>query len=61
VQAQTPQPQSGAGQETDPRAGIAEAIQALEDLDGRPLAEHVERFDAAHTELTVALSGIDKV
>ncbi|RZQ60310.1 hypothetical protein [Amycolatopsis suaedae] len=47
--------------QTDPRAGIAEAVAGLDDLDSVPLAEHVERFDAVHTELTVALSSIDKV
>jgi hypothetical protein len=46
---------------TDPRAGIDEAVTALDELDRLPLAEHVERFDAVHTELTVALSSIDKV
>lgn len=48
-------------QDTDPRAGIAEAVAGLDELDERPIAEHVERFDAVHTELTVALSSIDKV
>lgn len=48
-------------QETDPRAGIEEAIAGLDELDDLPVAEHVERFDAVHTELTVALSSIDKV
>ena len=33
----------------------------LDGLDSVPLAEHVERFDAVHTELTTALSTIDKV
>lgn len=33
----------------------------LEGLDDVPLAEHVERFDAVHAELTAALSTIDKV
>ncbi|RSM37189.1 hypothetical protein DMA12_37805 [Amycolatopsis balhimycina DSM 5908] len=47
--------------QTDPRAGIDEAVAGLDDLDSLPLAEHVERFDAVHTELTVALSSIDKV
>ncbi|MET9001664.1 hypothetical protein [Amycolatopsis sp. Hca4] len=47
--------------QTDPRAGIDEAVAGLDDLDALPLAEHVERFDAVHTELTVALSSIDKV
>lgn len=48
-------------QDTDPRAGIDEAVAGLENLDDLPVAEHVERFDAVHTELTVALSSIDKV
>ncbi|MPY80974.1 MAG: hypothetical protein GEV04_21560 [Actinophytocola sp.] len=48
-------------QDTDPLAGVTEAVRALDDLDQRPVAEHVERFDAVHTELTVALSSIDKV
>ncbi|WP_040407489.1 hypothetical protein [Amycolatopsis nigrescens] len=48
-------------QRTDPRAGIDEAVAGLDELDQLPLAEHVERFDAVHTELTVALSSIDKV
>lgn len=48
-------------QQTDPRAGVAEAVSGLDELDEQPLSEHVERFDAVHTELTVALSSIDKV
>ncbi|QWF77142.1 hypothetical protein HUW46_00522 [Amycolatopsis sp. CA-230715] len=48
-------------QQTDPCAGIDEAVAGLDDLEQVPLAEHVERFDAVHTELTVALSSIDKV
>lgn len=48
-------------QDTDPRAGIDEAVSALDGLDDLPVADHVERFDAVHTELTVALSSIDKV
>ncbi|MGH3434393.1 MAG: hypothetical protein ACRDQB_16315 [Thermocrispum sp.] len=48
-------------QPTDPRAGVAEAVAGLDELDGLPLSEHVERFDSVHTELTVALSSIDKV
>ncbi|MEU3269193.1 hypothetical protein ABZ639_00020 [Saccharomonospora sp. NPDC006951] len=50
-----------APQDTDPRAGIEEAIAGLEGLADLPLAEHVERFDTVHTELAVALSSIDKV
>ncbi|WP_216206657.1 hypothetical protein [Amycolatopsis aidingensis] len=57
-----PEPQEQAQpQDTDPRAGIDEAVAGIEDLADLPLAEHVERFDAVHTELTVALSSIDKV
>ncbi|PXY23794.1 hypothetical protein DI005_29835 [Prauserella sp. PE36] len=59
-----PGPPPGMGpapQETDPRAGIEEAIAGLDELDDLPPAEHVERFDAVHTELAVALSSIDKV
>lgn len=48
-------------QNTDPRAGIDEAVAGLDDLAALPLSEHVDRFEAVHTELTVALSTIDKV
>nr|WP_167373665.1 hypothetical protein [Amycolatopsis lurida] len=48
-------------QDTDPRAGIDEAVAGLDDLAALPLSEHVDRFEAVHTELTVALSTIDKV
>ncbi|MEU3628718.1 hypothetical protein BS329_38110 [Amycolatopsis coloradensis] len=48
-------------QDTDPRAGVDEAVAGLDDLASLPLSEHVERFEAVHTELTVALSTIDKV
>ncbi|WP_438938433.1 hypothetical protein [Amycolatopsis orientalis] len=50
-----------AQQDTDPRAGIDEAVSGLDDLASLPLSEHVDRFEAVHTELTVALSTIDKV
>ncbi|GAA3580430.1 hypothetical protein GCM10022222_76510 [Amycolatopsis ultiminotia] len=57
-----PPPIPGPGpQQTDPRAGIDEAVAGLDDLDRLPPAEHVDRFEAVHTELTVALSSIDKV
>jgi hypothetical protein len=60
-----PGPHASTGQSepqlTDPRAGIDEAVNRLDELDRLPLSEHVERFDAVHTELTVALSSIDKV
>lgn len=53
--------ESAQPQETDVRAGIDEAVAGLDELSQLPLSEHVERFDAVHTELTVALSSIDKV
>ncbi|GHE85738.1 hypothetical protein GCM10017786_17270 [Amycolatopsis deserti] len=56
-----PGPPPSAAPQADPRAGIEEAMAALDDLDQIPLAEHVERFDAVHSELTFALSSIDKV
>ncbi|OLT47540.1 hypothetical protein BJF85_15210 [Saccharomonospora sp. CUA-673] len=67
MQEHTDQPADPAGephpepQDTDPRGGIDDAVAALDELDRLPVAEHVERFDAVHTELTVALSSIDKV
>ncbi|GAA1229741.1 hypothetical protein GCM10009676_10450 [Prauserella halophila] len=54
-------PDAESTQDADPRAGIDEAVAALDGLDQLPVAEHVERFEAVHTELTVALSSIDKV
>lgn len=48
-------------EQTDARGGIEDAVAGLDNLDRIPLSEHVERFDAVHTELTVALSSIDKV
>jgi hypothetical protein len=48
-------------QPTDPRPVIAAVMAGLDGLDSVPLAEHVGRFDAVHTELTTALSTIDKV
>ncbi|TVT51348.1 hypothetical protein FNH05_15120 [Amycolatopsis rhizosphaerae] len=56
-----PGPPPGAPQQADPRAGIDEAMAGLENLDRVPLAGHVDRFEAVHTELTFALSSIDKV
>ncbi|WP_326836705.1 hypothetical protein VSH64_17640 [Amycolatopsis rhabdoformis] len=57
-----PPPVPGPGpQQTDPRAGIEDAVAGLDDLNSVPLAEHVDRFEAVHTELTVALSSIDRV
>jgi hypothetical protein len=56
-----PPPAQVPAEPADPRAGIEEAVSGLDDLENLPLSEHVERFDAVHTELTVALSSIDKV
>jgi hypothetical protein len=56
-----PPVQQTAPQQVDVRAGIEEAVAGLDELDQLPLSEHVGRFDAVHTELTVALSSIDKV
>jgi hypothetical protein len=56
-----PGPPPTAPSQADVRAGIEEAVAGLEELERLPLSEHVERFDAVHTELTVALSSIDKV
>lgn len=52
------QPAQSAG---DPRVGIDEAVAALDELGELPLSAHVERFEAVHTELTAALSSIDRV
>lgn len=54
-------PDQQQGETTDPRAGIEDAVASLDTLGELPLSEHVERFEAVHTELTVALSSIDKV
>lgn len=51
----------GQSGDTDPRAGIEEAVASLDTLGELPLSEHVELFEGVHTELTVALSSIDKV
>lgn len=52
------QPQTGPA--ADPNAVVDDAVAALDGLDELPVAEHVERFDAAHVALTVALASIDK-
>lgn len=56
-----PGPPPGPAPQADPRAGIEEAMTGLENLDQVPLAEHVERFDTVHSELTSALSAIDRI
>ncbi len=45
----------------DPVAGIDDALAGLDGLERLDVAEHVARFDGAHTALTAALSSIDKV
>ncbi len=40
--------------------GPSDVTQALAGLDGRPLAEHVEVFDAVHRRLQDALATIDE-
>ncbi|WP_007025084.1 hypothetical protein [Saccharomonospora iraqiensis] len=47
--------------DTEPRARIERAVSALDDLDALPLAEHVARFEDAHSALAAALSSIDRV
>lgn len=47
--------------EQDPQQRIEEAMAGLEGVEERPIAEHVERFEAVHVALTDALSDIDKV
>lgn len=49
------------GPPRDPVDGIETALAALDGLEQLDVAEHVARFDDAHTALTVALAGIDKV
>ncbi|MBW4721172.1 hypothetical protein [Saccharothrix obliqua] len=49
------------GPPRDPVAGVEDALAALDGLEQLDVAEHVARFDAAHTALTAALAGIDKV
>lgn len=41
----------------DPRENVARAMAALDGLDGRPLAEHVEAFERVHLALGDALAG----
>ena|GEM_PF-2721253 len=53
--------QGASRQPDDPRAGIDEAVAGLDRLAELPVSEHVQRFEAVHTELTTALSSIDKV
>lgn len=58
---QPSEPANDARVENDPRVGIDETVAALDVLAELPLSAHVERFEAVHTELTAALSSIDRV
>ncbi|RKT56613.1 hypothetical protein [Saccharothrix australiensis] len=49
------------GPPRDPVAGIDDALAGLDGLAQLDVAEHVARFDEAHTALTAALTTIDKV
>jgi hypothetical protein len=40
----------------DPVAAVEQAVAALDGLDHRPLAEHVEVFERIHTALSDALA-----
>jgi hypothetical protein len=43
--------------ESDPR--VAAAVARLADLDGKPVAEHVEVFEDVQRRLQEALTGLD--
>ena len=55
----TPTPVPGPTQD---RAGqaVADVLQWLEDLQGRPLPEHVQVFDGVHRALQDALATLDE-
>lgn len=40
-------------------ANVERSAAALDELEGRPVAEHVARYDALHGELSEALASID--
>ena len=42
-------------------SGVLEALARLEELDQRPVAEHVEVFDGVHRLLQDALATLDEV
>ena len=42
-------------------SGVLEALARLEELDLRPVAEHVEVFDGVHRLLQDALATLDEV
>lgn len=52
-------PTTGAARATD--AAPATDAAAFDDLDGRPVAEHVEIFEAEHARLRDELSTIDQL
>jgi len=41
-------------------SAVAAATARLQELDGRPVAEHVEVFDAVHRHLQDALAALDE-
>ena len=52
-----PGPSPSAAAATD---AVAEALHRLDDLADRPVAEHVEAFDAVHRSLQDALATLDE-
>ena len=46
-----------AGGPADPDAGVRHALDALDELDDLPPAEHVARFEVVHDALRAHLSG----
>lgn len=60
-QPEPPRPVPGPPPQHDPIGDIDTALGGTEHLEQRPIGEHVERFEAAHTALSAALSSIDKV
>jgi hypothetical protein len=46
----------GPTREPEPAAAVASAMAALDTLDGRPTAEHVDVFERVHTALSEALA-----
>ena len=54
---------AGSGAAASPTAvppAVAAALDRLETLEGRPVAEHVEVFDAVHRHLQDALATLDE-
>ena len=49
-------PLPGPTREPEPAADVASAMAALDTLDGRPPAEHVEVFERVHAALSEALA-----